>query len=372
MKNYTRLGLIALVILVMMRLYRNRPQVTQNQAEKVLVTLAEANIKGFDPAQEEGVYTAVEVTKVYEGLFEYDYLKDPCQLTTNLAAEMPTVSADGRVYTIKIKKGVKFHDNPCFEGDQGRELEAKDFIYSLKRVADSHVRSGWFSLLSSKIQGLNAWREKYKESATANYEEAVAGLKALDKYTLQITLTKPWPQLPYILAMSFSYAVPREAVEHYGKEFLNHPVGTGPFILKEFKPQLNKLVYYKNPTFRDKFFPSEASEKYEHMLNYAGRKLPMVDKIITHILPEEQPRWLKFQKGKADVIDLAAANIATEVVKKEGLVPHLQRKGVQLSHEPEQGTYYFVFNNGHELFKNNFKLKQALALAFDREGFNQL
>ncbi|MEL6358959.1 MAG: ABC transporter substrate-binding protein, partial [Bacteroidota bacterium] len=133
MKNYTRLGLIALVILVMMWLYRNRPQVTQNQAEKVLVTLAEANIKGFDPAQEEGVYTAVEVTKVYEGLFEYDYLKDPCQLTTNLAAEMPTVSADGRVYTIKIKKGVKFHDNPCFEGDQGRELEAKDFIYSLKR-----------------------------------------------------------------------------------------------------------------------------------------------------------------------------------------------------------------------------------------------
>ncbi|MEM9416904.1 MAG: ABC transporter substrate-binding protein, partial [Bacteroidota bacterium] len=371
MKNFTRLGLLVLILLAVW-FYNRRPYTTQSQDEKVLVTLAEAAIKGFDPARSDDVYVNIETAKVYEGLFEYHYLKEPFQLVPNLAAEMPTISADGRVYTIKIKKGVKFHNNPCFEEGKGRELVAEDFVYSLKRVADSHVQSNWFGLLSDKVQGLNAWREKYMDSASADYTEVVEGLKALDKYTLQITLTKPCPQLTYILAMSFSCAVPREAVEHYGKEFLNHPVGTGPFILKEFKPQLNKLVYHKNPTFRDKFFPSEASEKYQYMLADAGKKLPLVDKIITHILPEEQPRWLKFQQGAADVIDLAQTNIALEVVNKDGLTPQLQQKGVQLSHEPEQAVYYYVFNNGHKLFKNNSKLRQAIALAFDREGFNQL
>ena len=318
------------------------------------------------------MYTNKEVSKVYEGLFEYDYLKESFQLVPNLATELPTISADGLIYTIKIKKGVHFQDNVCFAGGKGRELVAEDFVYSLKRVADPHAQSSWFSLLYNRIEGLDAWREKYKDRAIADCAEAVSGLKALDKHTLQITLTKPWPQLNYILAMSFSYAVPQEAVSYYGKEFLNHPVGTGAFILEEFKPQLNKLVYRKNPTFRDKFFPSEASEKYEHMLVDAGKKLPMVDKIITYILPEEQPRWLKFQKGKADIIDLSHASMALEVVNKDGVVLPLQEKGVQLSHEPEQAVYYYVFNNGHKLFKNNIKLRQAIALAFDREGYNQL
>lgn len=358
MKNSTRLGLIALVILVMMWLYRNRPHTARNSNEKVLVTLAEANIKGFDPVRADDVYTTIEVAKVYEGLFEYHYLKEPFQLVPNLAAEMPTVSADGRIYTIKIKKDVQFQDNACFKGGQGRELIAEDFVYSLKRVADPRVQSPWFSLLANKIEGLDAWREKYKDSASTDYTEVITGLKALDKHTLQITLMKPYPQLLYILAMSFSYAVPREAVAHYGKEFLNHPVGTGPFTLEAFKPQQNKLVYLKNPTFRDK--------------RLQGKKLPMVDKIVTHILIEEQPRWLKFQKGKADIIDLARTNIALEVIQNNEVVPHLQHKGVQLSHEPEQATSYFVFNNGHELFKNNSKLRQALALAFNREEYNKL
>lgn len=372
MKNFTRLALIALVVLVMRWFYKSHSHTIQHSSEKVLVTLAESSIKGFDPAQANDVYANIEIAKVYEGLFEYHYLKEPSQLVPNLAAEMPAVSANGRVYTIKIKKGVKFHDNVCFEGGKGRELVAEDFIFSLKRVADPKVQSSWFSLLSNKIQGLDAWREKYKDGTAADYSEAIAGLKALDKHTLQITLKKPWPQLTYVLALSFSYAVPREAVAHYGQEFLNHPVGTGPFTLEEFKPQLNKLLYKKNEAFRDKFFPSEASEKYKHMLTDAGKKLPMVDKIITHILLEEQPRWLKFRKGAADFIELGNASIALEVVNKDGVAPYLQQKGVQLSHEPEQAVYCYVFNNGHKLFKNNDNLRQAIALAFDRAGFNQL
>ena len=344
----------------------------KNQSEKVLVTVNEAQIRGFDPARSEDIYSTREVAKVYEGLLEYHYLKRPYELVPNLAAALPEVSADGRVYTFKIKPGVYFQDNACFPGGKGRELVAKDFVYAIKRVADPRVQSPWFSTIEDTIEGLDAWREKHADAAQIDYTVAVSGLQALDKHTLQFTLNKPWPQFPYILAMQFCYAVPQEAVEHYGQEFLNHPVGTGPFTLKKFNPQLNKLVYHKNPTFRDKRFPSEASEAYQHLLADAGKKLPLVDKIITHILPEEQPRWLKFQQGKVDVIELSGDNIALEVVQDNALVPSLQAKGIQLFLEPEQSTGFFVFNNSHPLFKDNEKLRQAISLAFDAQRYNEL
>lgn len=194
----------------------------------------------------------------------------------------------------------------------------------------------------------------------------------MDKYTLQFTLTRPWPQFLYVLAMNFCYAVPEEAVQHYGAEFLNHPVGTGPFTLKAFNPQLNKLVYSKNPNFRDKYYPSETAEDYQHLLADAGKKLPLVDKIITHILPKEKPRWLKFQQGQVDVLDISRDSIASEVVQGENMVSELQAKGVQLFLEPEQSTTYYGFNNGHALFKGNEKLRKAISLAFDEQRYNQL
>jgi hypothetical protein len=344
----------------------------QDQNEKVLITANEAEIKGFDPAQADDFYSTREIAKVYDGLLEYHYLKRPYKLVPNLATAMPTVSADGCVYTFTIKEGVKFHDNACFPGGKGRTLVAEDFVYTIKRVADTKVHSSWFSLLAGKIKGLDAWRHKYTEAAQADYTEAVEGVKAVDQHTLQLTLTQPWPQFLYILTMNFCYVVPHEAVQYYGAEFLNHPVGTGPFTLQAFKPQLNKLVYHKNPTFRDKRFPNEAAEVYQHLLADAGKKLPLVDKIITHILPEEQPRWLKFQQGTIDVVNVAGDNIALEVVRGDGLTPQLQEKGIQLFLEPEQSTSFFMINNNHVLFKDNIQLRQALSIAFDRQRYNEL
>ena len=371
MKNSIRLGVLVLIVLAIW-FYTKRVHTPQDQNEKVLITANEAEIKGFDPAQADDFYSTREIAKVYDGLLEYHYLKRPYKLVPNLATAMPTVSADGCVYTFTIKEGVKFHDNACFPGGKGRTLVAEDFVYTIKRVADTKVHSSWFSLLAGKIKGLDAWRHKYTEAAQADYTEAVEGVKAVDQHTLQLTLTQPWPQFLYILTMNFCYVVPHEAVQYYGAEFLNHPVGTGPFTLQAFKPQLNKLVYHKNPTFRDKRFPNEAAEVYQHLLADAGKKLPLVDKIITHILPEEQPRWLKFQQGTIDVVNVAGDNIALEVVRGDGLTPQLQEKGIQLFLEPEQSTSFFMINNNHVLFKDNIQLRQALSIAFDRQRYNEL
>ncbi len=371
MKRLIQLGAVILLI-VAMWFYNRNTSTSPEQNKKILVTVKAAKIKGLDPIQSGDVYGAQEVAKVYEGLLEYHYLKRPYELIPNLAAAMPTVSEDGLVYTFKLKEGVKFHDNACFPDGKGRELVAKDFVYAIKRAADPKLQSPQFSIIAGKIKGLDEWRNKYAETAQADYTEAVAGLKAIDQYTLQFTLNQAYPQFLYILAMQFCDVVPQEAVQHYGTEFLNHPVGTGPFTLEEFNPQFNKLVYRKNPNFRDKRFPSEASEAYEHLLVDAGKPLPLVDKVITHILPEEQPRWLKFQQGQIDVIDISRDTIVSEVVQADGLIPAMKEKGIQLFQELEHGTSFFVINCRHELFRDNIKLRQALSMAFDGQKHNEL
>ena len=365
------IGLGASVV-VALALWPYTKQTQSSASEKVLVTVSNREIKGLDPIHCDDICGAREISRVYEGLVEYHYLKRPYELVPNLAANMPTISADQRVYTFKLREGVQFHDNPCFPEGRGRELTAQDVVYSFKRLADPKNQAKSFWVIDGIIQGLNEWREKYANAPATDYTEDIRGLQAIDRYTIQFRLTQPNPRFLNILAMPNCYVVAQEAVEHYGAAFVNHAVGTGPFALKAFRPQDSKIVYHKNPTFRDKRFPSEAAEDYQHMLAYAGQKLPFVDKIVTHIFTEEQPRWLKFGKGKIDVMSITEDNIATEIIKNRKLIPSISAEGIYLLQVPEGRTNYVVFNNAHPLFKDNPKLRKAMSLAFDRDRYNQL
>ena len=364
------IGILASVV-VTLALWTYTKQTEGPASEKILITVNSAQIKGIDPIYGGEESTAQEIAKVYEGLLTYHYLKRPDELVPNLAVAMPTISADQLVYTFKIREGVKFHDNACFPDGRGRELTAQDFVYTFKRLADPKNQAHGFWMIDGKIQGLNEWREKYAHAPDTDYTEDIPGLQAIDRYTLQIRLTKPNPRFLHILARNPCYVVAQEAVEYYGVESINHPVGTGPFTLEAFRPQDAKIVYHKNPTFRDKRFPSEAAEEYQHMLAYAGQKLPFVDKIVTHIFTEEQPRWFKFQKGEIDVMGISS-EIATEIIKNRALIPSISARGIRLSQVPEVSTSCFVINNAHPLFKDNPKLRQAMSLAFDRDRYNQL
>jgi len=338
--------------------------------EKVLNLAVSAKIKGMDPIYANDLYSSNEVARVYEGLLEYHYLKRPYTLVPNLAEALPKVSEDGMTYTFKIKQGVKFHDDKAFPNAKGRELTAEDFVYSIKRLADPKLQAlGWW-LLDGKIKGLNEWRDKYADQPKVDYTEEVEGLKAVDRYTLQFTLAKPFPQFLYALAMPFTFAVAKEVVDHYGKEFINHPVGTGPFVLPEFK-QTNKIVYTKNPAFRKKTFPTEASEEFKNMLTDAGKTLPLVDKVIVNILVESQPRWLNFQKGKIDYIGIPKDNFDSAVIPGKGITDDLKKKGINLTVTPSLDVTYTAFNHDNKLFANE-KLRQAMSAAFDPYTANKL
>ncbi|HAZ13967.1 MAG: hypothetical protein A2X86_17485 [Bdellovibrionales bacterium GWA2_49_15] len=343
-----------------------------DSSEKVLNLVVTAKIKGLDPIYADDRYSSNEVARVYEGLLEYHYLKRPYTLVPNLAESLPEVSADGFTYTFKIKQGVFFHDDQAFPGGKGRELTAEDFVYSIKRLADPKLQStGWW-LLDGKIKGLNEWRDSNVSKAAVDYSEAIEGLQAVDKYTLRFVLKKNFPQFLYSLAMTFTVAVPKEVVEFYGKEFLNHPVGTGPFILPIFE-QSNKITYTKNPKFRTKLFPSDASDEYKKLgyLDDAGKTLPLVDKVVVTVLEEDQPRWLNFQKGNLDYIAIPKDNFASALTPSRTLSDDLAKKGIQLMIEPSLDVTYTAFNHENPLFKN-IKLRRAMSLAYDVNKSNEL
>jgi ABC-type transport system substrate-binding protein len=293
----------------------------------------------------------------------------PYELVPNLAEAMPEVSKDGLTYTFKIRKGVVFQDDAAFPSGKGRELEASDFVYSIKRLADSkNMATGWW-VLDGKLKGLNEWRDKYAKLPATNYDEEVVGLKALDKYTLEFTLAKPFPQFLYSLAMGFTAVVSKEVVAKYGKEFINHPVGTGPYVLPKFD-QGKRIVYTKNPTFREKLYPADASPEYQHLLKDAGKKLPLVEKIVVHVMIESQPTWLKFNKGEVDYFGVPKDNFAS-AIKDNKISGDLATKGIALEISPQLDVTYTGFNFDNKLFHNT-KLRRAMYLAYDEQKANGL
>ena len=340
--------------------------------EKVLNVVVAAKVKGLDPVNAGDTYSSTEIARVYEGLLEYHYLKRPYELQPNLAESMPEVSEDGLTYTFKIKKGVMFHDNECFPNGKGRELKAQDFVYSIMRMADAkNISTGWW-LLDDRIVGLNEWRDKYK-GKSVDYDQKVEGLQALDDYTLQFKLKTPYPQFLYSLAMVYTYAVPREAVEKYGDEFLNNPVGTGAFMTGKYT-QSNTIEYVKNPNYRDVFYPSEGSEadKKAGLLKDAGKKLPLVYKIKVVIQTEESTRWLSFENGNLDFSGIPKDNFANVVTPSAGLTEEYAKKGISIEVTPDLDITYMAFNHDDPLFKGNDKLKQAMSLGYNHDEANKL
>ncbi|TSJ81003.1 MAG: ABC transporter substrate-binding protein [Candidatus Cardinium sp.] len=329
------------------------------------VTLS--SINGTDPVRIDERYSAEVVGKLYEGLYEYHYLKRPFQLEPNLAEGMPSIAPDGLVYTFKIKKGVLFHDDPCFPNGKGRALKAADFVFSLKRLADPKNMAPYYGLIDGKIKGLDAWRHQ------PDYTKEVEGLTALDDHTLQVTLTQPWGAFLDFLAMPAAFVVAPEAVTRYGAEFVNHAVGTGPFILEGgFNPQAKQLTFIKNPLFREKLFPAEGDAEYQSMIAaYGGKKLPLVDKVVTDIITEEQPLALKLQSKELDMALISGSGIALDMIENNTLLSKWGKKGLVLAQSPSASTQSFCFNHSHEIF-NNTCLRQAMSMAFDRATYNQI
>jgi ABC-type transport system substrate-binding protein len=341
--------------------------------ENVLFSALSSKIRSLDPADISDTTSTIAASQIFETLYQYHYLKRPYQLVCQLAESLPQVSDNGLVYTIKIKKDVFYADDKCFPDGQGRELKAQDFVYAWKRIADiKNLSSNWW-IFKNRIVGLDQFRQLSKKSPPADYNTPVEGLSAPDDYTLQIKLTKPWPQLSFFLAMIPTAPVPKEAVSYYGLDIINNPVGTGPFRLKRYLPGAF-LDLEKNNNFRQDFYPSqgEPSDESTGCLEDAGKKLPLADKVLLTIIEEDQPRWFLFLQGKIDLCSIPQESFSLVLDSGGKLLDSLSNRGISLKTFDDPSTFWLGFNMEDNIVANNKPLRLAINFAVDKQLYNRL
>jgi ABC-type transport system substrate-binding protein len=360
-------------------------QATESSSGELVSYGQTSRIRGLDPALSGEVSSSLAIARIYEGLLQYDYLERPYKVIPMLAEAMPEISEDGLVYTFKIRKGIYFQDDPCFPGGKGRELEAADFIYSILRVADVKNASPGFWAYNGRIKGINAFHEASKKPEPTDYAMEVEGLQALDRYTLQVTLEEPYPQLLYILTMHYACAVSREAVDYYGKGIVNHPVGTGPYRLVEWRRN-SRIEFERNPkwaeTGRIELYPGTGTPAQEAsgLLRDAGEQIPFIDRIVQYVIDDTTTSWMMFLSGQLDSSAISRDNWDAVITGDKKLSATLAKRDIELISSPTLDVYYIGFNwddpvvgesDDPEQNLRNRKLRQALSCAYDFDQMNQ-
>lgn len=340
---------------------------------KVAHFVFEDDVKNGDPAQANDVISSEFIGHIFEGLLSFSYLGRINQVVPLLAEADPVVKDKGRSVTFRLRKDVFFQDDPAFKDGKGRQMTSEDFIYSLKRIADPHLNGPNFWTLDGIIEGLNDWRDNLMKAESADdrrvaFEKPVAGLIANKPHMLTLKLTRPYPQLNYVLAMPHMGVVAREVVEKYGAEILNHPVGTGPFQLQEWV-RGSKIILVKNPSYRLESYPTVGSDEMRQagLLKDGGKRVPFIDQIEFDIIKEEQPRWLKFLKGELDEVRIPKDSFSEAIEANGEIKKELADTKVKLQKELSLTNWWIEFNLKDPLFEKNLKLRQALCSAFDRE-----
>lgn len=334
----------------------------------------------LDPAHAATTYASFVVVNAYDTLYSYKYLKRPYELKPNLAAAMPEIGEDGLTYTIPIREGVHFIDDPAFENGEGREVTAQDVVYSLKRHFDPATRSRGRWLWQDRIEGLDQWHDD-----GADYGEPVPGLEAVDRYTLRVTLTEPYPQFVHTLAMGFSAVVPREAVEHYGEGFAVNPVGSGPFRVTEFNSTHVTLVPNEDWRWQPVNLDETGFDPKLHgdlgLETIDGRTPPFVDRIRIDFVEEHGARWSSFTKGDEIQFTVVPNEQAAELLERRRPV-RLKERYAERFHSRsylEAGFVFTGFNLDQSSIgyhpdpareERNHALRCAMRKAFDWQARN--
>ncbi len=317
-----------------------------NQREKVFRYNQTGGLKSLDPALAGDRATVWATIQIFNGLFDLDENLHPHPAL----AETWTISPDEQTYTFKIRKGVKFHDNPCFAGGIGRELKAKDFVYSFKRILDP------------KTASTGAWIFRSCVLLKPDGYASDSAFIALDDYTLQVKLARKFPPFMELLTMPYAFVVPEEAIEKYGKEFRKNPVGTGAFMLTspEQWQEGQSLTLVKNTNYWKR--------------DFNGNRLPYLDVVQLQFIEDANQAFREFEAGKLDFITGLPEN-AKDLLDNTGKIKEAYRKQYNIEKIPYMNTEYVGFQLSPENYGKdtahpflNLKFRQALSYAIDREA----
>ena len=318
------------------------PAQTEQKVMRMFLSTSET---GLDPAVASDNATLSLLENLFDPLLRYDYLARPARLQPNTATAMPQVSADGLTYTFHIRPSIYFTPDPAFKGVK-REVTAADYAYSLERLRDPSLRSPWSYMVEGKQ------------------------VEAVDRYTLRIRLAAPDNNFLFYLATPATGVVAREVIEAYPGQAGNHPVGTGPFMVKEWK-RSDRIVLLANPTSTAVFSATPGDNPEDQAIAAAlnGKRLPRVDRIDVKIAEEFQGRMLGFLNGEYDYLEQIPESMTEMVVRDGELKPELAARGIVLSRFPVLQTYYMWMNMNDPVVggygKDRVALRRAISMAYN-------
>lgn len=283
--------------------------------------------------------------QIYEGLVRFN--QADLSIVPTLA-ESWEVDSNATVFTFKIRKGVFFHDDECFEGGKGREVTANDFKYCFTKLCESDVNNQGSWVFEGKVKGC----EEYMASTMNGnpLPEGVTGVTVLDDYTLRIELVKPFAGFLNLLALPFTAVFPKEAVDKYGVDMRQKTVGTGPFFIKAQQDD-NNVILSRNPNYwgKDAF----------------GNQLPYLDGMKITFIKDRKTELLEFSQGNLDMMYRLPLEMTEDVVSKDDQLTD-KYKQYQLQVMPSLAVQYYGFQHKSDLF-SNIDVRKAFNYAVDRK-----
>ena len=354
-------------------------QPTADAPKKVLSVAFRVAESSLDPAMINDAYSRQITPHIFEALYTYDHLARPAKIKPLLAVGMPEMADEYRTWTVKVRQGIYFQNDPAFKGRK-REVTAQDFIYAYQRVADPANKSPIWGFLEAQV-GLVGLGEARKAALDGkkpfDYDAPIAGLRALDRYTVQYRLNDARPRfLESLVTSDLLGAQAREVVEFYGDKIDAHPVGTGPFRLKQWR-RSSLIVLERSPDYRSHTYDAEpaADDAVGQALlaRFKGRKLPMVDEVRIAIIEETQPMWLSFLNAEVDILagitSPVPAEFVSQAVPNGKLAPNLAKRGIQVQQQVNSDGAYVYFNMVDPVVggytPDKVALRRAIGLATD-------
>lgn len=303
--------------------------------EKIIFRYNEAaGIVNLDPAFARDQAHIWVCNQLYNGLVQLD---DSLNVLPSIAKRWD-ISEDGLAYTFHLRNDVYFHNSEVFKNGT-RKVSASDFVYSFNRLVDPATASpgAWVFANIDRFNGKYAF-------------------EAENDTTLVIRLKKPFPPFLGILTMQYCSVVPREAIGKFGSDFRKHPVGTGPFYLKNWEENI-KMVLRKNENYFEK---------------QNDKPLPYLDAVSISFLIDKMTAFLEFAKGNVDFLSGIDPSYKDELLDRSGQLREKYRNRFNMIINPYLNTEYFgiLMDTSLALVRNSplrlLPIRKAINYGFDR------
>ena len=325
---------------------------------------------GFDPQAISDIYSQYVTHAIFDPLYRYDYLARPYRIVSNTATAMPEISSDGSTWTMRVRPGIYFSDDPAFKGGK-RELTAADYVYAWKRLIDPKLRSLNVQIFDDRLVGAKEAIAAAMKTGKFDYDAPLEGVQALDRYTIRLKLNFPAYDLLADLTNAGTAAVAREVVGAYGDAsgwVMDNPVGTGPYLLKSWR-RGQQIVLEANPNFRDVRFPESAQPEDRVLLaKMRGKKLPGIGRVEINIIEESNPRLLAFEQGELDYIGVPP-DLVPKVLQGDKLKAEYASHGIVLGRGVQAGIIYTYFNMDDPVVggytNDKIALRRAISMAYN-------